>query len=246
MLFLDPQFGPLSMGSLAAGLPGAVVWPASTARTVVGAVQAAQILEELDADGRTWDAVVGLGFGAGPAVALAREGRARRAILIDPANLLTGDAELAQAAMDDVPAHRRPDPENQPAALQDLDPAGPWPSELYEHMARQLADDPDVQNRYARAWREAEEARQPYDLGLPLRPSPEPKRRMDWLDAWAGPAADMEIWLPSERDHVRRFLTERAPDRPLVQRSWPPLWWLANPETVADDLRQAVGNQRAG
>ncbi len=241
VLFLDPQFGPLSVGSLAAGLPGAVVWPASTARTVVGVVQAAQTLEELDADGRSWDAVVGLGFGAGPAVALVREGRARRAILIDPATLLTGDVELAQAAMDDVPAHRRPDPENPP--LQDLDPAGPWPSELYEDMARQLADDPDVQARYARAWREAEEARQPYDLGLPLRPSPELKRRMDWLDIWTGPAADIEIWLPSERDHVRRFLTERAPDRPLVQQPWSPLWWLADPEAVASDLRRSVRSQ---
>ena len=84
-LILDSQFGQYGYGAVGTALLDQVtVWPASTARTIVAAVQAEQVLETLDAFDHSWDTVVGFGFGCGPAAALVVAGRAARALFIDP------------------------------------------------------------------------------------------------------------------------------------------------------------------
>jgi|GEM_PF-3748571 len=83
-LLIDIQLGPGSLGEVARRMGDAVAWPASTVPTIVAVMEAAQVLADVRADGRSWDAVVGLGYGCGPAAALVRDGAVGRAVLIDP------------------------------------------------------------------------------------------------------------------------------------------------------------------
>lgn len=82
-LLVDIQLGQGSLGEVARRMDDAVAWPASTVPTIVAVMEAAQVLEDVRADGREWDAVVGLGYGCGPAAALVRDGAVGRAVLID-------------------------------------------------------------------------------------------------------------------------------------------------------------------
>ncbi|AXE38987.1 hypothetical protein [Acidipropionibacterium virtanenii] len=94
LVLIDPQLGARITGYVARRMPDAVAWPASTLATMVPPVQAAQTLSDLQDDDEDWDGAVGLGFGCGPAASLVRSGRARRAVLIDPAAFQANDSGL--------------------------------------------------------------------------------------------------------------------------------------------------------
>lgn len=93
-VLIDPQLGARITGDVARRIPDTVAWRASTAPTMVPTVQAAETLTDLEDGADVWDGAVGLGFGCGPAAALVRSGRARRAVLIDPAGIQACDSGL--------------------------------------------------------------------------------------------------------------------------------------------------------
>ncbi len=93
-VLIDPQLGARITGDVARRMPDAVAWPAGTLATVAPPVQAAQTLTDLQNADEDWDLAIGLGYGAGAAAALVRSGRARRAVLIDPAAFQADDSGL--------------------------------------------------------------------------------------------------------------------------------------------------------
>lgn len=242
LLLIDPQFGELSLGAVAAKLDrDAVVWPLSTARSIIASRQALQVLDEIQRSRESWPVAVGLRFGCAVATELVRQGRVEKAILIDPPSLLTASMELVQTASADVPVARTQAAERlQQELLPGMDPSGPYPLAFFHTYAIQITDSPTLQDQYSTVWSEAEQQRQPYDLQLSRRVSPEDAARLNWLAGFSDPAFDIQVWLPTERDSFREALLEMAPGRPLVQMAWGPLAWLSNPESVAADIRTVV------
>lgn len=242
LLLIDPQFGELSLGAVAARLDrDAVVWPSSTVRSVIASHQALQVLDEILRSPESWPVAVGLGSGSSVATELVRQGRADKAILIDPPAMLAGSTELVQAAATDIPISRTQAADRlMQAVLPEKDPAGPYSLAFFHAIAVQITDNPELQDRYSTVWREAEQQRAPYDLELPLKSSPDDAARLNWLTGFSDPALDIQVWLPTERDHFREALLKKAPGRPVVQMAWGPLAWLSNPESVAADLATVI------
>lgn len=124
-LLVDTQLGQGSLGEIARVLGDAVAWPASTVPTIVAVMEAAQVLQDLRADGRDWDAAVGLGFGCGPVGALVRDGRIGRAVLIDPPSMLVkNDFGLAvlESATHGEPSRESPSIEEHIQMALELEP----------------------------------------------------------------------------------------------------------------------------
>ena len=242
VLLVDTQFGDLSLKAIAANLGRDVtVWPASTARSIIGARQALQVLDEIVTSQESWSVAVGLGFGCSVATELVRKGIAGRAILIDPPALLSASLEVIQAASADIPIERTQEAERlQLELLPGMNPSGPYPPAFYRTYAIQITDSPELQDQYAAIWSEAEARRQPYDLELPRRISPEDAVHLNWLDAFSDPKLDIQVWLPTERDHFREVLINMVPGRPVIQMKWGPLAWLSNPDAVAADIATAI------
>lgn len=94
LVLIEPQLGARITGDVVRRLPDAVAWQGGTLATTVPPVQAAQTLSDLQDSTLDWDGAIGLGFGCGPAASLVRSGRARRAVLIDPAAFQACDAGL--------------------------------------------------------------------------------------------------------------------------------------------------------
>lgn len=242
-VLIDPQFGARSCAPVAEYVNDTEVWPASRLRSEIGIMQASDVLADLKSEPRRWETAIGvggLGFGGGPAAALVSCGWAKKAILIDPATLLVHDADLTLLDSKTSYVDSSGSRETLMRILPDSDTKGPFHHEVYHALAEQLTPDPDVRNRLAIMWQNAEEERQPYNETIPLKPDSETSEQLNWLHAWAKPDLDVTVWLSANRAPLAGPLQDRAPGRPLVVQPWPSWAWLSDPGLLARALTEAL------